>query len=91
MPAIFFRYELSPIRIQYTVSLQSFTTYMVNICAVIGGIYSVSSILDSVVRNSLSVLGFGSPDDLPGQGSTFNSAKRQQMKRVKRAAPGQPH
>lgn len=60
---------------------------MVNICAVIGGIYAVSSILDSVVRNSLGILGFGSPDDLPGHGTTHSAAKRQAMKRVKRAGP----
>ena len=76
MPAIFFRYELSPIRIQYTMSMQSVTDYVVNICAVIGGIYAVSSILDSALRNSIGILGFGAPEDLPGHGTTQSGAGR---------------
>lgn len=63
MPAIFFRYELSPIRIQYTMMLQSVTQYIVNICAVVGGIYAVSSILDSLLRNSFSIFSFGALDE----------------------------
>lgn len=71
MPAIFFRYELSPIRIQYLVSMMSFTTFIVRICAIVGGIYSVSSIFESVLRNSIGVFGIGSVSeelDYPGQG-----------------------
>ena len=86
MPAIFFRYELSPIRITYTMSMQSLTDYLVNICAVVGGIYAVSSIVDSVVRNSLGILGFGAPEDLPGHGTTQGGIARNNMKRVKRTA-----
>lgn len=63
MPAIFFRYELSPIRIQYTVQLQNVTTFMVKICAIIGGIYTVSSIFESLLRNSISIFYFGGLDE----------------------------
>lgn len=56
--------------------MQSVTDYLVNICAVIGGIYAVSSVLDSVLRNSVGILGFGSVDDLPGHGTTQNATKR---------------
>lgn len=59
MPAIWFRYELSPIRIQYNISLISFTVFFVRVCAIIGGIYSVSSILESMIRNSINILDFG--------------------------------
>ena len=59
MPAIFFRYELSPIRIQYLVNMMSFTTFIVRVCAIVGGIYSVSSIFESVLRNSISIFGIG--------------------------------
>ena len=59
MPAIFFRYELSPIRIQYTMALQSWIDFLVHICAIIGGIYAVSSIIESALRNSIGILGFG--------------------------------
>lgn len=63
MPAIFFRYELSPIRIQYTMSLQSVSAFMVRICSIVGGIYAVSSIIESLLRNSLSIFEFGEPND----------------------------
>ena len=72
MPAIFFRYELSPIRIQYTMSLQSVTTFLVRVCAIVGGIYAVSSIFESILRNSLSIFSFGSPND-PRQTASMNN------------------
>lgn len=62
MPAIFFRYELSPIRIQYTMSLQTVSSFLVRVCSIVGGIYAVSSIIESLVRNSLSIFEFGEPD-----------------------------
>ena len=62
MPAIFFRYELSPIRIQYTMSMMTVTQFMVKVCAIVGGVYACSSIFESVLRNSISILGFGSTD-----------------------------
>jgi len=62
MPAIFFRYELSPIRIQYTMSLQNVSSFLVRVCSIVGGIYAVSSIIESLVRNSLSIFEFGEPD-----------------------------
>lgn len=68
IPAIFFRYELSPIRIVYNIDMMSFPTFLVRVCAIIGGIYTVSSIFESVVRNSISILGFGGfgPEDNAG-------------------------
>ena len=63
MPAIFFRYELSPIRIQYTMSMQTVTAFLVRVCAIVGGVYACSSIIESVLRNSLSILGFGAIED----------------------------
>lgn len=63
MPAIFFRYELSPIRIQYTMSLQGVASFLVRVCSIVGGIYAVSSIIESLLRNSLSIFEFGEPAD----------------------------
>ena len=59
MPAIFFRYELSPIRIQYTMSLPSLSAYLTRVCAIVGGVYAVSSILESFLRNTIFEIGFG--------------------------------
>ena len=80
MPAIFFRYELSPIRIQYTVQLQNVTTFLVKICAIIGGIYTVSSIFESLLRNSISIFYFGSLDDYNER--NMGPPKKAKMKKV---------
>lgn len=71
MPAIFFRYELSPIRIQYTIELQKVSVFLVRICAIIGGIYSVSSIFESLLRNSISIFGFGAVEEKDAGRSTM--------------------
>ena len=59
MPAVFFRYELSPIRIQYTMEMQTLTQFIIRVCAVIGGVYCVSSMSESLIRNSFSLFEIG--------------------------------
>lgn len=86
MPAIFFRYELSPIRIQYTMQLQNVTTFFVKICAIIGGIYTVSSIFESLLRNSISIFFFGSLDDYNER--NMASVKKMKMKKVSQNETG---
>jgi hypothetical protein len=76
MPAIFFRYELSPIRIQYTISLMSLSTFLVRVCAIVGGIYAVSSIFESLLRNSISIFGFGGFGEDHHQGAGKSTMKR---------------
>ena len=39
------------------------TQFVVHVCAIVGGVYACSSIFESVLRNSISVLGFGSVID----------------------------
>jgi Zn-dependent alcohol dehydrogenase len=81
MPAIWFRYELSPIRIQYNVTLMPFTTFFVRVCAIIGGIYSVSSILESMIRNSISIFGIGDIGNEINEGANKSTMKRKQVKK----------
>ena len=76
MPAIFFRYELSPIRIQYNITMMTFSAFLVRVCAIVGGIYAVSSIFESLLRNSISIFGFG------GFGSDVNKGAGSTMKRM---------
>jgi len=80
MPAIFFRYELSPIRIQYTVSMMKMQTFIVRVCAIIGGIYAVSSIFESILRNSIYILGFGTDDTHNEGASTMKRPKKEEAK-----------
>lgn len=61
LPAIFFRYELSPVKLRYTMSYKTWSEFLVEICAIIGGMFVVAGIVESLLRNSLSV--FSSSDD----------------------------
>ena len=62
MPALWFRYTISPMRIEFTYSIRSLTDQLVQMCAIIGGVYCVSSIVESLLRNGPNLLGFGEPE-----------------------------
>ncbi|XP_042017589.1 endoplasmic reticulum-Golgi intermediate compartment protein 3-like [Salvia splendens] len=49
LPGVFFFYELSPIKVTFTETHVSFLHFLTNVCAIIGGIFTVSGIVDSVV------------------------------------------
>ncbi|CAN0874949.1 Endoplasmic reticulum-Golgi intermediate compartment protein 3 [Linum grandiflorum] len=48
-PGVFFFYDLSPIKVVYKEEHISFLHFLTNICAVIGGIFTVAGIVDSFV------------------------------------------
>jgi hypothetical protein len=48
MPGIFFSYELSPLMVKYTEKSNSFSHFLVNVCGIIGGIFTVAGLFDSV-------------------------------------------
>jgi hypothetical protein len=48
--ALYFRYELSPVTIRYTQSLSSLFHFIVQICAIVGGIFTVVGIVDSMIH-----------------------------------------
>ena len=49
MPAVWFRYELTPITIKYTERRQPLYHFITMVCAVIGGTFTVAGIIDSVL------------------------------------------
>ncbi|XP_052772515.1 endoplasmic reticulum-Golgi intermediate compartment protein 1-like isoform X1 [Mya arenaria] len=49
MPAIWFRYELSPITVQYTERRQPLYHFLTTVCAIVGGTFTVAGILDSCI------------------------------------------
>jgi len=53
-PGVFFYYEISPIRMDFRPRARSFTQFVTSICAIIGGIFTISGILDSIIFRSLS-------------------------------------
>jgi len=49
MPGAFFNFEISPILVVHTESRQSFAHFLTSTCAIVGGVLTIASILDSVV------------------------------------------
>lgn len=52
MPVLMFSYQLSPIVVQYSSARVSFTHFLTYICAIIGGVYTVSGLISRFVYNS---------------------------------------
>jgi len=46
---VFFLYDLSPIKVRFEEKQRSFASFLTGICAIIGGVYTVSGILDSFI------------------------------------------
>ena len=55
IPAIFFRYDLNPILIKYTQTRERIFQFFIEICAIIGGIYMVTSFILTFIINSTSM------------------------------------
>jgi len=53
LPAIFFRYDLSPVTVKYTHHKETFFRFLVQICAIIGGIFTIAGIIDAIVHKSV--------------------------------------
>jgi len=55
-PALYFTYEVNPITIAYTLQHHPFSHFLVQICAIVGGIFSVMGILNSLTIESINFL-----------------------------------
>ncbi|CAH1644985.1 unnamed protein product [Spodoptera littoralis] len=53
MPGAFFSYELSPLMVKYTEKERSIGHFATNICAIIGGVFTVAGIIDAFLYHSL--------------------------------------
>lgn len=49
LPGVFFFYDLSPIKVTFKEGHASFLHFMTNICAIVGGIFTVAGIVDSFI------------------------------------------
>ncbi|KAJ8477825.1 hypothetical protein OPV22_021552 [Ensete ventricosum] len=49
LPGVFFFYDLSPIKVTFTEGHVSFLHFLTNVCAIVGGVFTVSGILDSFI------------------------------------------
>ena len=48
MPGVFFSYELSPLMVKFTEKNNSFSHFLVNVCGIIGGIFTVAGLVDAI-------------------------------------------
>eukprot|EP00271_Cylindrocystis_brebissonii_P017873 TRINITY_DN4849_c0_g1_i2.p1 TRINITY_DN4849_c0_g1~~TRINITY_DN4849_c0_g1_i2.p1 ORF type:complete len:328 (+),score=44.75 TRINITY_DN4849_c0_g1_i2:107-1090(+) len=56
VPVARFHYELSPMQILISEDRRSFSHFITNLCAIIGGVFTVAGILDSVLHGAATVL-----------------------------------
>jgi hypothetical protein len=53
LPGIYFAYDISPIMVQYQERRKSFTHFLTGVCAIVGGVFTVAGIVDSLIYHSL--------------------------------------
>ncbi|XP_042028810.1 protein disulfide isomerase-like 5-4 isoform X1 [Salvia splendens] len=53
VPVAKFHFEPSPMQVLITENTKSFSHFITNVCAIIGGVFTVAGILDSVLRNTI--------------------------------------
>jgi len=49
MPGVFFNFEISPMRIIHSETRQSFAHFITSTCAIVGGVLTIASIIDSLL------------------------------------------
>lgn len=53
IPVLYFRYDLSPVTVKHTLYKESFFRFLVQICAILGGIFTIAGIIDALVYTSV--------------------------------------
>ena len=55
-PTIYFKYDISPITVEYKHYKNSFMNFFINICAIVGGVFTVTGIIDAIIHKSVVLL-----------------------------------
>ena len=66
--------------------MQPFSAFLVRVCAIVGGIYAVSSIFESLLRNSIGIFGFGGFGSDLNEGVTGGSTMKRVAKKISKPA-----
>ncbi|XP_065844191.1 endoplasmic reticulum-Golgi intermediate compartment protein 3-like isoform X3 [Oscarella lobularis] len=53
LPGLFVLYDLSPMMVQITESRRSFMHFLTGVCAIIGGVFTVAGLIDSMIYHSM--------------------------------------
>ncbi|XP_076456830.1 endoplasmic reticulum-Golgi intermediate compartment protein 3-like [Babylonia areolata] len=52
LPGVFFVYEVSPMMVKFTEKRRSFMHFLTGICAIVGGVFTVAGLIDSLIYQS---------------------------------------
>lgn len=55
VPAIWFKYDLTPITVKYKERRAPFYTFVTTVCAIVGGTFTVAGIIDGLILSSLEI------------------------------------
>eukprot|EP00993_Chasmostoma_nieuportense_P002247 NODE_3060_length_1038_cov_66.006586_g2917_i0.p1 GENE.NODE_3060_length_1038_cov_66.006586_g2917_i0~~NODE_3060_length_1038_cov_66.006586_g2917_i0.p1 ORF type:complete len:312 (+),score=67.23 NODE_3060_length_1038_cov_66.006586_g2917_i0:52-987(+) len=53
MPAVYFRYQLSPITVKFIARHKSFSHFLTYVCAIVGGVFTVAGLLNRMLQSSI--------------------------------------
>ncbi|RWS22273.1 endoplasmic reticulum-Golgi intermediate compartment protein 3-like protein [Leptotrombidium deliense] len=53
LPGVFFIYEFAPMLVKYSEKQKSFMHFLTSVCAIIGGVFTVAGIIDSMIYHSI--------------------------------------
>nr|AFK46808.1 unknown [Lotus japonicus] len=56
IPVAKFHLELSPMQVLITENQKSFSHFITNVCAIIGGVFTVAGIVDSILHNTIRMI-----------------------------------
>eukprot|EP01066_Platyproteum_vivax_P012882 Platyproteum_vivax@DN5855_c0_g1_i1.p1 len=56
MPAIYFRYDISPVTVLFEEREQSLLTFVLHVCAILGGVFTVAGMVDALLHRSVYAL-----------------------------------
>ncbi|CAN8326078.1 unnamed protein product [Cochlearia groenlandica] len=56
LPVAKFHFELSPMQVLITENSKSFSHFITNVCAIIGGVFTVAGILDSILHQTMTLM-----------------------------------
>ncbi|XP_009358122.2 protein disulfide-isomerase 5-3 [Pyrus x bretschneideri] len=56
VPVAKFHFELSPMQVLITENQKSFSHFITNVCAIIGGVFTVAGIMDSILHNTIRMM-----------------------------------
>jgi hypothetical protein len=53
MPAVYFRYHLSPISVKFSKRKKQFSHFLTYVCAIVGGVFTVAGLLNSMLLSTV--------------------------------------